>query len=276
MGRLVLILVIALFAEPAFSQKGDVKSGTIRVVKKKYSVRRIYPVDVNQGWFSNGTGQRLVVANLYGRYGFYVMSTAELLAQRKIFVNSSEYEVISFDLSCRVSGLEIVESSEGNQFSENQKKLAGHLRQGTKLFIENIKCKNSEGVIKDLGSITVKIPSGVVVGGRIKDGHDPFLIASVSGIYGLGVLRIKKSDLLNAKGIDLADPSSKIVGFSLHCEYNGVTFVEHSTSDLFTPKMKEILSKVRTGGKVKLLMIRYSNETGSIRTYGNLNFAVVK
>ena len=276
MRRLVLILIIALFAVPVFSQKGEVKSGTIKVVKKKYKVRKIYPVDLSNGFISNGRGQKLVVANLYGQYGFYPLSGEELLAQGKIYVNSSEFKVISFDVSGRVSGIEVVESSTGNQFSDNQKKLAVYLRNGMPLFIENIKCKNEEGVIRDVGSIIIKITGPNSMMGRGVVLHDPFLIASVSGIYGLGVLRIKKADLLNAKKIDLADSSSKIVGFNLFCDCGGTKWTEHSASDQFTPKMMDILSKVRKGCEVQFQMIRYSTDGGTPINYGNLLFTIVK
>jgi hypothetical protein len=277
MRRLVLILVIALLSESLFSQKKDVKSGTITVIKKKYKVKRIYPVDIGRNFLARFTGRKLLVANLDGRYGFYPMSVAELLMQGKIYVNSDDFEVISFDLSYRVNGVEVVESSDGGQFSENQKKLAGYAKKGTKLYLENIICKNADGVIKNLGSITVKTPHGLVIGGGGSDHPDPFQIASVSGVYGLGPLRITKADLKSASKIDLSDPSAKIIGFSFYCKYNGVKLVEKSTSDQFTPKMKDILSKVRAGcDTVNLLQIRFSTEDGAIRNYGNLTYAVVK
>lgn len=275
MRYLPLIIVFALITNSVFPQKDDVKSGTIRVVKKKYNVKHIYPRGINNVFFSGGgTGQSLVVANLYGHHGTYVMSAQELLIQKKLFVNSDEYEVMSFDLSYRVNGVEVVESSDGDRFSENQKILAGYARKGTRLFIENIKCKNPDGIIKNSGTIIINIPSGIVRG-RAR-GPDPFLIASVSGIYGQGILKIRKRELLKAKKIDLADSTSKIVGFTLACDYRGKKPTDNSTSDRFTPKMMDILSKMRSGDSVFFNHIRYSDEDGTILYYGNLKFAVVK
>ncbi len=274
MRYLLLIIVFALITNSVFPQKDDVKSGTIRVVKKKYNVKHIYPIGINNVFFSGGSGRSLVVANLYGRYGTYVMSAQELLNQKKLFVNSDEYEVVSFDLSCRVNGVEVVERSDGDQFSYNQKVLAGYARKGTRLFIENIKCKNPDGVIKNLGTIIIKIPSGIVLG-RAK-GPDPFLIASVSGIYGQGVLKIRKHELLAATKIDLADPGSKIVGFTMACDYRGKSRTDNATSDRFTPKMMDILSKIGAGDSVFFNHIRYKGEDGIILYYGSLKFAVMK
>ena len=150
------------------------------------------------------------------------------------------------------------------------------MKKGMRLYIENIKCKNADGMIKELGSITIKIISGLQPSRADFKLSDPFLIASISGIYGLGVLRITKNDLVNAKGVELADPASKIIGFSLYCDCGGTTWVEYSTSDQFTPKMKKLLSKVRKGCELKVQQIRYSTEAGSVKNYGNLIFAVVK
>lgn len=271
-----MAIVFVLFTHTVFSQKDDVKSGTIRVVKKKYNVKRIYPREINYRFFSErDIGPSLVVANLYGRYGSYVMSAQELLIQKKLFVNSDEYEVVSFDLTFSVNGIQVVERSDGNRFSENQALLANYARRGTRLYLENIKCKNPDGVIKNIGSIVIKTPSGLVFG-QTESAGDPFLIASISGIYGKGVLNIKKRDLHNAKKIDLADSTSKIVSFSMSCNCTGKSRIEHSASDQFTPKMMNILSKTSSGDTIFIRNIRYSSEGGPIRSYGNMKYAVVR
>lgn len=274
MSRLLLILAIILYAVPAFSQKEDVKRGTIRVVKKKYKVRRVYPVDVDNSFFTGGRLMNsLLVANLDGRYGFYAMKGEELAKQGKLYVNSDEYHITSFDMSYTVNGLLVVESSTSNELSVNQVRLVKYMRAGMRVCIENIKCKNADGDIKYLGSITVTmIPSGSTSAAV----RDPFMIASISGIYGIGRLRISKKTLANAIKIDLADPSSKIVGFSLFCEVNGRRMVESSTSDQFTPKMKEILSKLKKGAEVDLRRIRYSTDGGPLTGYQDMYFALAK
>lgn len=274
MSRVLLILAIILYAFPAFSQKEDVKSGTIRVVKKKYKVRRIYPVEVDNSWFTRGgVGNTLLVANLDGKYGFYAMKAEEIVVQGRLFVNSDEYHIVSFDMSCKVSGLEVMETSAGNEFSENQLRLAKFMKKGMRIYIENIKCKNDDGDIKFLGSITVSIIAGASTSVAARD---PFMIASISGTYGIGRLKISKKAFVNAAKIDLADPSSKIVGFSLFCELNGRRMVENSYSDQFTPKMKEMLSKLSKGAEVDLRRIRYSTDGGPVINYGDMYFALAK
>lgn len=276
MSRLLLILIIILYAFPAFSQKGEVKSGTIKVVKKKYKVRKIYPVGLNNSFFNGGGGQgnRLLVANLDGKYGFYTMKAEEIAIQGRLFVNSDEYHITSFDMSCKVNGFLVMESSASNEFSEDQLRIARYMKKGMRIYIENIKCKNADGDTKFLGSITINVIAGMVTSVATRD---PFMIASVSGTYGSGTLRISKKVLAKATKIDLADPSSKIVGFSLFFDREGrQQVVELSTSDQFTPKMKEIFRKLSVGSEVGLGRIRYSTGGGPVLTYGDMYFALVK
>lgn len=276
MSRLLLILTIIFHAFPAFSQKEDVKSGTIKVVKKKYKVRKIYPVGVNTSFFNGGGGQgnRLLVANLDGKYGFYTMKPEEIAIQGRLFVNSDEYHITSFDMSYKVNGLLVMESSAGNEFSEDQLRMARYMKKGMRMYIENIKCKNDDGDTKFLGSITINVITGVITGAAARD---PFMIASVSGTYGSGTLRISKKALAKATKIDMADPSSKIVGFSLFFEREGrQKVIELSTSDQFTPKMQEIFRKLSVGTEVGLGRIRYTTDGGPVLLYGDMYLALVK
>ena len=275
MSRLLLILAIILYAIPAFSQKEDVKSGTIKVVKKKYKVRKIYPVGlVNFLTAGRSQGNRLLVANLDGQYGFYTMKPEEIAIQGRLFVNSDEYQIISFDMTYIVNGMFVMESSAGNEFSANQLRLAKFMKKGMRVYIENIKCKNEDGDIKSLGKITVNIITGIIT---VSATRDPFMIASVSGTYGSGTVKISKKTLANATKIDLADPASKIVGFSLFYEREGrQQVVDHSTTAQFTPKMKEVFRKLSAGSEVGLGKIRYSTDGGPVLYYGDMYFALVK
>lgn len=277
-GILFFGAVMLLLPDAVLAQKPDIKSGTIRVSKKASKAATEEPSGkVNTYWPVGRSGNGLlIVAYPEGRRGFYTFPRAELASEPGIYLSHPDYKIISFDVTCHFNGLEIREGAYGDDFSVQQKKLISVLKPGNFFFIENIKCKNPDGNIQSIGSLAIKVSGRGFMSDTRRKIPPPFLLACISGMYGRGMLRIPKTDLYEASNIYMADDSLKIVSFDMHYTLYGVEMKEHASSDQFTPKMKDIISKLKPGNEVEFKNIKYAAPDGVAKHYGDLYFTLVK
>ncbi len=88
---------------------------------------------------------------------------AILLAQTGVFAEIENFDfempfrVTSFDVTAIQKGFEVVESSNNNRFTEDQRKLIERLRRGDKVNFENIKAKGEDGIKRSLPPLIFKL-----------------------------------------------------------------------------------------------------------------------
>ncbi|MGZ3904127.1 MAG: GldM family protein [Bacteroidia bacterium] len=65
--------------------------------------------------------------------------------------------VESFEFTAMVGGKPVVYTGKGNAISADMKKTLGEVKSGSKIFIDNVKAKMSDGSVKGIPGITLKV-----------------------------------------------------------------------------------------------------------------------
>ncbi len=86
-----------------------------------------------------------------------LVSAAGVIAVMKNFDFDLKFQVISFDVSMNIGGIEVSESTFGPALSGKQLDLLKRVKPGNKVYIENIKAKGPDGSIRKLGSVNLKV-----------------------------------------------------------------------------------------------------------------------
>lgn len=92
-----------------------------------------------------------------------LLTKAEILAAGKLSVYIKnfdfdiEFKIISFELTTILRGYNYMVKNEGAVFSEAAIELINKVKQGNKLYFENIKIKGSDGTTRIIAPVTIKI-----------------------------------------------------------------------------------------------------------------------
>jgi gliding motility-associated protein GldM len=78
-------------------------------------------------------------------------------ADLKDFVFDLQYPVTSFDMTAIIGGESKTLSSSSNKVTSDMSTLAGKLRSGQRIIIENIKARAPDGTLRTLGNISLKV-----------------------------------------------------------------------------------------------------------------------
>jgi beta-lactamase regulating signal transducer with metallopeptidase domain len=91
------------------------------------------------------------------------INKADLLKQTEIYAEMENFdfdlgfEIVEFTVSGVIANFTVNEVSHNNKFTKKQKNLIEKLKNGEKVYIENIKAKGPDGNIRQLGSIALTI-----------------------------------------------------------------------------------------------------------------------
>lgn len=98
-----------------------------------------------------------------GRRGTATISKAELnaaagvIADLKDFDFDLKFQIVSYDVSATINGIENTKSTQGPALSQDQKNIINKAKVGSKVYIENVKAKGPDGTLRDIGSVILKI-----------------------------------------------------------------------------------------------------------------------
>ena len=103
------------------------------------------------------------VPSVGGKTSGNVISKQELLAAVGVqalmdnFYFDLSFPIISFDMSCKVNGVMTTEKSNGNNLTEQMKKIIASLKSGDKIYFENYMTLKPDSPVVNLGSCILTI-----------------------------------------------------------------------------------------------------------------------
>lgn len=86
-----------------------------------------------------------------------ILASGGLKAEIENFDFDFKYEVLSFDVTAKMGEFENSYHSNSSRFTADQIKLIKDVKSGTKVYFENIKAKGSDGSIRDVGALVVRV-----------------------------------------------------------------------------------------------------------------------
>jgi gliding motility-associated protein GldM len=86
-----------------------------------------------------------------------VMASQGVIAVMENFDFDLKFQVLSFDLSMTISGAEATAKSNGNMISGEQRTYLQKIKQGSKLYIENVKVRGPDGTVRTIPGVTLKV-----------------------------------------------------------------------------------------------------------------------
>ncbi len=105
------------------------------------------------------------VAFFGGKKATDVISKAALLASQGVIANMEnfdfdlKFQVLSFECSMTVNGVEATTKSNGNMVSQEMKQYLLKAKNGSKVYIESVKVKGPDGTVRTIPGITLKVIS---------------------------------------------------------------------------------------------------------------------
>ena len=86
-----------------------------------------------------------------------LLASQGVIAEMVDFDFDLKFQVLSFDLSMTVGGVEVSEKSNGNMVSAGQKMILGKAKSGSKVYIENVKVKGPDGSVRTISPLALKV-----------------------------------------------------------------------------------------------------------------------
>lgn len=86
-----------------------------------------------------------------------LLAAQGVIAEMVNFDFDLKFQVMSFDLSMTVGGVEVSEKSNGNMVSANQKTILQKSKTGNKVYIENVKVRGPDGSVRTIAGLSLKI-----------------------------------------------------------------------------------------------------------------------
>ncbi|MDQ3190220.1 MAG: hypothetical protein M3Q58_01355 [Bacteroidota bacterium] len=149
--------------------KNDANNYIIRVAQGAETIIKIYAYD------TSGKVELLEqkkfrvkrvpdpVAKFAGKSGSNIISRSDLtsasgvIADLENFDFDFKFRVLEFDITVVIGGFDLTKTSKSNMISSEQSALLKSVKPGGKVYIENIKVKGDDGIIRTLSPINLKI-----------------------------------------------------------------------------------------------------------------------
>ncbi|MBI3500494.1 MAG: gliding motility protein GldM [Bacteroidetes bacterium] len=143
------VKVSASTKEATINVSAQVKGGTNRSMGQgvKFRVKPIPPP----------------VATVYGKRNADFIKQGELQFVKAVvpvldnFDFDVKFQVVSFDVSMNINGLEVSESASGPSMNEKQLSLLKKAKRGNKIYIEKVRVKKPDGIVVDVPGVNLKV-----------------------------------------------------------------------------------------------------------------------
>jgi gliding motility-associated protein GldM len=86
-----------------------------------------------------------------------VLAAQGVIAEMENFDFDLKFQVVSFDLSCVIGGVEATAKSNGNMISPDQRTYLNKVKLGGKVYIDQVKVRAPNGEIRTIPGVTIKV-----------------------------------------------------------------------------------------------------------------------
>ncbi|HEY4798791.1 MAG TPA: gliding motility protein GldM [Bacteroidia bacterium] len=103
------------------------------------------------------------VATVYGKRNSDFIKQGEVQFIKGIvpaldnFEFDVKFQVVSFDISMNINGMEVTESTSGPSLSEKQLSLIKKAKRGNKIYFEKVRVKKPDGIVVDVPGVNLKV-----------------------------------------------------------------------------------------------------------------------